>query len=321
MTDTTDTRETPAVLPDGAWPVMLTPLNADHSIDWAGVDAYTDWLIETGAAGLFAVALSSEMYDLTVAERTALATRVVDRAAGRVPVVASSVAGGSQRDQVESAARVADTGVSAVVLISSLVAGLADPESVWLDNAAAIVDGNPGVDFGIYECPLPYKRLPSLDAVEWMASSGRFTFYKDTSHTLATMTARIERMSGSRLKLYNAAIGSLTPSLVAGASGLSGYAANLYPDLVAWLCEHYADEPAAPVTAVQRLLTMAEHAVNLRYPVSAKFFTAASSRLDMLPVSRWKPEAIGDHEGLPLTQFADYVRDLDLPAGALSATR
>ena len=215
---------------------------------------------------------------------------------------------------MDAAARVADTGVSAVVLISSLVAGLAEPESEWLANADAILAGNPGVDFGIYECPLPYKRLPSVDAVKWMADSGRFTFYKDTSHSLDTMAARIQVMQGTRLKLYNAAIGSLTPSLELGASGLSGYAANLYPDLVAWLCSHHAEGRQA--TAVQRLLTVVEHSVNLRYPTSAKFLLDVSSRLDFRSISRWKPEAIGDHEGLPLRELAAYLNDLDLPLSA-----
>jgi 4-hydroxy-tetrahydrodipicolinate synthase len=313
------------LLPDGAWPVMLTPFNTDHSIDWAAVDAYTDWLIELGSAGIFAVALSSEMYDLSPEERLALATRVVERSAGRVPVVASSVATGTREAQAEAAAEVAATGVDAVVLISSLVAGLHEPESAWLANAAAIVDGNPGVDFGIYECPLPYKRLPSLDAVRWMAESGRFTFYKDTSHSVDVMRDRLAVMAGTRLKLYNAAIGSLTPSLELGASGLSGYAANIYPDLVAWLCIHFRDDPGEDrsdaVTAVQRLLTVAEHSVNLRYPTSAKYLIDAGSRLDFRPISRWKPEAIGPHEGLPLVQLAEYIRDLDLPPAALAATR
>jgi 4-hydroxy-tetrahydrodipicolinate synthase len=294
---------------------MLTPFTETRSIDWIAVDDYTDWLIELGSAGIFAVALSSEMYDLSEGERLELAARVVDRAAGRVPVVASSVNSGSAAEQAASAGRVADTGVSAVVLISSLVAGLAEPESTWLSNAEAILEGNPGVDFGIYECPLPYKRLPSVDAVRWMAETGRFTFYKDTSHSLDVMESRIAAMDGTRLRLYNAAIGSLAPSMQLGAAGLSGYAANLYPDLVAWLCEHYADgTPEA--TAVQRLLTVVEHSVNLRYPTSAKFLLDVSSRLDFRAISRWKPEVIGDHEGLPLRELAAYLTDLDLPLAA-----
>ena len=301
-----------AVLPDGAWPVMLTPFHEDRSIDWRAVDDYTDWLIELGSAGIFAVALSSEMYDLSPDERRRLARRVVERADGRVPVVASSLGTGGGAEQADAAADVAATGVAAVVLISSLVARLDQPEPVWLERAEAILAGNPGVDFGIYECPLPYKRLPSIDAVRWMAESGRFTFYKDTSHSVDVMSERLDVMRGSRLKLYNAAIGSLTPSLRLGASGLSGYAANIYPDLVAWLCRNYDD--GADATAVQRLLTVAEHSVNLRYPTSAKYLVAAGSRLAFRPISRWKPETIGDHEGLPLRQLAEYMRDLNLPA-------
>jgi len=307
-----------STLPTGAWPVMLTPFNENRSIDWGALDAYTDWLIELGSAGLFAVALSSEMYDLSRDERLELSARVVERAAGRVPVVASSAVSGSADEQAHEVRRVAETGVTAVVLISSLVARNDEPESVWLANIDTILSANLGVDFGIYECPLPYKRLPSIDAIRNLARSGRFSFYKDTSHSLDVMTGRIDVMRGTRLRLYNAAIGSLTPSLRAGASGLSGYAANLYPDLVSWLCDNL-DDPRA--LAVQRLLTVVEHSVNLRYPASAKYLLDRSSRLEFRAISRWKPEVIGDHEGLPLQHLADYVRDLDLPEAALSRGR
>ena len=86
---------------------------------------------------------------------------------------------------------------------------------------------------------------------------------------------------------------------------------------------HHADANAPDLgpVAVQRLLTVVEHSVNLRYPASAKYLLDRSSRLEFRAISRWKPEAIGDHEGLPLQQLADYVRDLDLPEAALSRGR
>ncbi|MGO2751082.1 MAG: dihydrodipicolinate synthase family protein [Pseudoclavibacter sp.] len=300
-------------LPNGAWPVMLTPFNEDRSIAWDEVDQLTDWLIDNGSAGIFAVALSGEMYDLTEQERLELATRVVARAAGRVPVIASCVASGEASAQARSAADMAATGVDAVVLISSLVAGLDEADAVWRDRVQHILDENPGVDFGIYECPIPYKRLASLDLVKWMAESGRFVFYKDTSHSTATLSARIDVMSGTRLKMYNAQISSLTDSLRAGGAGLSGYAANIYPEHVAWLCENFADAPSEEVVTVQRLLTVAEHVINTRYPTSAKYYLSHSSKLDIRPISRWKPEGIGAHEGQPLIDFAEYFEGLELP--------
>ncbi|WP_157987712.1 dihydrodipicolinate synthase family protein [Jiangella endophytica] len=305
-----------ATLPRGAWPVMLTPFHDDRSVDWEQVDAMTDWLVDGGAAGIFTVALSGEMYDLTEDERRALARRVVDRAAGRVPVVASAVASGPVQAQSDSVKAMADTGVDAVVLISSLVAGPADTEERWRDTVATILDANPGVDFGIYECPLPYKRLCPLPTVQWLAQTGRFVFFKDTSHSTDVMRERLEVMSGTRMGLYNAQISSLTASLRLGAAGLSGYAASIYPELVAWLCEHVGDAPEGDVLAVQRLLTVAEHAINSRYPASAKYLLAHSSRLRIRPISRWRPSDISDHEGRPLIDLAEYIDSLGLASGA-----
>ena len=85
-------------LPDGAWPVMLTPFSADLSVDWDVLDRYTDWLIAHDAAGLFPVALSGEMYEMPEAERLEVARRVVDRAAGRVPVLASIAEAGTDAE-------------------------------------------------------------------------------------------------------------------------------------------------------------------------------------------------------------------------------
>ena len=48
----------------------------------------TEWYIQSGVAGIFSVCLSSEMYQLSNEERLAIARRVVEKAAGRVPVVA-----------------------------------------------------------------------------------------------------------------------------------------------------------------------------------------------------------------------------------------
>lgn len=303
------------LLPPGAWPVMLTPFDEEHAIDWPSLDAYTDWLIDQGSAGLFAVCLSSEMYDLSATERVALTRRVVERAAGRVPVVATAVWDHPEERDAAIAA-IADTGVAAVVLVPSLLVGPAQDDDAWLDAVGHVLSAHPGVDFGVYECPLPVKRLLTTSAVAWLAQSGRFTFYKDTSDDLSLMAERIEVARGTRMRHYNAAIGSLTPSLLLGSSGLSGYAASVYPEHVAWLCEHATSGPSEQVDLVQRLMTVAELCINLRYPVSAKYLLDVSSRLSWRAVARWKPERIGHHEGVPLVQLGEHVRAARLPTAA-----
>lgn len=67
----------PSRLPAGLWSVMLTPFRADRSIDWPAFDALTEWYPANGAVCLFACCQSSEVWQLTAAERLEVTARVV----------------------------------------------------------------------------------------------------------------------------------------------------------------------------------------------------------------------------------------------------
>ena len=86
----------------GIIPVMLTPFLDDGTIDYPGLDRLTEWYLANGADALFAVCQSSEMQFLSLAEKTAVATHVVKRVAGRVPVLASGHTSDSQEDFLAS---------------------------------------------------------------------------------------------------------------------------------------------------------------------------------------------------------------------------
>ena len=217
-------------LPDGAWPVMLLPLNDDLSINGEALDQYTDWLIDQGAAGLFPVALSGEMYDLEERERLDVAARVVERSAGRVPVIASVVEFGSPAEVAAGGQPTCRdrSGCRRAHRLRLLADG--EDESVLRDKIEAALTANPGVDFGIYECPLPYHRILSTETVQWIAETGRFVFFKETSHDVDLMADRVRVSAGTPMKVYNAGIETLVESLRVGVSGLSGWVVNVYPE-------------------------------------------------------------------------------------------
>ncbi len=279
-------------LPDGAWPVMLLPLNDDLSINGEALDKYTDWLIDHGAAGLFPVALSGEMYDLEEQERLDVATRVVKRSAGRVPVIASVVEFGSPADVAAAASRLAATGVDAVVLIASVLLAEGEDESVLREKVEAALAANPGVDFGIYECPLPYHRILSTETVQWLAATGRFVFFKETSHDVDLMADRVRVSVGTPMKVYNAGIETLVESLRVGVSGLSGWVVNVYPEDVAWLCENALAIEWENALYAQAALDRVERAMGPTYPNSAKHLVAARSGIDFATTSRWNAKEI-----------------------------
>jgi 4-hydroxy-tetrahydrodipicolinate synthase len=86
---------------EGIIPVMLTPFTDQGEIDYPGLERLIEWYLEKGADALFAIAQSSEMQFLTLAERAALGHFVVKQVAGRVPVVVSGHISDEPSGQIE----------------------------------------------------------------------------------------------------------------------------------------------------------------------------------------------------------------------------
>jgi 4-hydroxy-tetrahydrodipicolinate synthase len=253
----------------GVWPVMLTPFREDRGIDWTGLDALIEWYLAAGVSGLFAVCLSSEMYELSPEERVRLAAHVVNRVAGRVPVVAAGAFGESGAVQAEAARRIAATGVTAVVLTVNQLAAAEESDADWQTHAAAMFDACADIPLGFYECPAPYHRKLSPALLGWAARSGRVLFLKDTCCVLSVIRAKLDAIRGTSLGWYNAHCPSLLPSLRLGGHGFSGIAANLYPDLFVRLCAEFTEQPEE-TERLQRFLTLTDMTIRHRYPVLAK---------------------------------------------------
>lgn len=256
-------------LPKGVWPVMLTPFTQEGAIDWDGVDAITNWYIESGVAGLFAVCLSSEMYHLTEGERLALARRVVKCADGRVPVLASGTFGEALDVKIDFVKQMSETGIDATVVLACQMAEEGNDDSVWQKNVEQLLEATGDLPLGLYECPAPYHRVLSPEMLGWCGSTGRFHLIKETTSETELNEAKIKAVVDSPLKYYKANTNYLLASLKAGADGYCGIAANFYPDLYVWLCHYFESEPEMAAD-LDRFLSVANYVVNNKYKASAK---------------------------------------------------
>ncbi|MDA3941746.1 MAG: dihydrodipicolinate synthase family protein [Spirochaetia bacterium] len=253
------------------WPTMVTPFKEDLSIDYAALEKLVEWYIERGVSGLFAVCQSSEMHQLSLRERVELSSAVLKLSAGRVPVISSGHISSSSPDQIEEIKAIADTGVDAVILVTNLLAGEAEPDSVWQKRMEVILSSIPGdINLGLYECPFPYKRLLSNELIDWIISTDRFAYLKDTCCDLDTIKKRAEMSSGSNLKLYNANAASLLGSLRVGYSGYCGIMTNFHPELYVKLCENWSDA-TNEIENLQNFIGLASVIEYQYYPVNAKY--------------------------------------------------
>lgn len=274
--------------PGGSWPVMLTPFDQDKRVDYGALKELVNWYIGSGVSGLFAVCQSSEMFFLSLEERTTIAEKIVEYAAGRVPVIASGHVSDQLKDQMDELNKMAETGVDAVILITNRLAGEEEGDTVWMENCRKILDAmSTGIPLGFYECPYPYKRLLTTETIRWCADTGRFYFLKDTCCDMGQIREKLAAVKGSLLKLYNANTTTLLESIREGAAGYSGVMDNFHPKLYTWLCSHSMDHRAEEIS---EFLTAASLIERQCYPVNAKYHLSAFEGLALTTTCRVKED-------------------------------
>lgn len=262
--------KTPA-LPGGVWPVALTPFNHNRDIAWDAYLRLIDWYIENGASGLMVSCLSSELFHLSFQERKKLVRQAIRHVQGRVPVVASGALGSTPLEVAEQVRMLADEGPNAVVLLTNQGVLPEQEESAFRACMETILDEIPEpIDLGLYECPVPQKRLLSPELVRDLASTGRFVFFKETSCVPEVFAAKARAAVGTRLGVYAADNPTLLSSLEAGGRGYSGIAANGICTQLAALCRDWKRNPSL-ASLLQTFIGPASVVIGVRYPASAKY--------------------------------------------------
>lgn len=270
----------------GIWPTMITPFNEDNEVDYDALEILIEWYISQGVHGLFAICQSSEIFFLSLEERMKIARFVTQQTAGRIPVIASGSISETLLDIVYETEEMAATGVDAVVLLTSRLAGEDEGEDAWQKNAEEILSILPEhIQLGLYECPHPYKRLLSPELLAWLASTNRFAFLKDTSCSLHDMKKKLEAVKNTSLKIYNANSATLLDSLKIGISGFSGVMTNFHSDLYVWLYSNWQTHPQE-AKKLADFLGVSSLIERQMYPVNAKYHLQLSG----VPItlhSRW----------------------------------
>lgn len=257
---------------EGIVPVMLTPFDDAGAIDYAGLERLIEWYLAHGSDALFAVAQSSEMQFLSLAERAALARFVVERVGGRVPVVASGHISDDLDAQVAELCAAAESGAQGVVLVTNRLDPQRKGSAALLDHLHRLLARLPSdLPLGLYECPAPYRRLLSDDELRACIDTGRFVMLKDVSCDLATVKRRVALAAGSPLKILNANAAIAWDAMKAGSAGFNGVFTNFHPDLYQWLRRRGESNPAL-ADELSTFLVVSAVSEALGYPALAKLY-------------------------------------------------
>jgi len=297
----------------GIIPVMLTPFDEYGNIDWDSQKRLIEWYLKQGCQSLFAVCQSSEMLQLDLSEREQLARFTVEVVDGRVPVIASGHVGETLAEQITELTQMVSTGIDCLVFVTNRL----DPDHLGSEqlfkNVETLTKELPAnMRFGLYECPVPFRRLLSDEEIIYFAEDPRFVVLKDVSCDLDTVRRRVELTKSANLVISNANAAIAFEAMKSGASGFCGVFNNFHPDLYRWLQDEGEIHTELAIE-LSRFLVLSAVTEGMGYPKLAKIFhqrlgTIRSSYSRAVPEDilkkYWALEAILDH----IEEGADYYR-------------
>ncbi len=255
---------------DGAWLILLTAFDENDRLELPAIGALLNFYRELDLPGLLALGQASEVLLLDDKERLQVAEYVGAQPRGALTLAMVGNFGATLAEQARSLQRVYDMGADVAVVALSLLPA-ADGLGAQLLELAQLVA--PATPLGIYELPEPEHRLLSPAEVAQVAPSGRFFFMKDTCRQIDAFSAKVKVAAGSPLKIFQANLQALPPSMAAGGSGFCGWMPMVAPELCAQVCD-MALPAALRAAAQQRLLAFYDVMVAHGFPASAKHILA-----------------------------------------------
>ena len=272
----------------GSMVALVTPMNADNSLDWASLHKLVDWHLEQGTHAIVAVGTTGESATLNVNEHLAVIKKVVDQVNGRIPVIAGTGAN-STSEAVELTQAAKDAGVDACLLVTPYY-NKPTQEGLFLHHAhiaqaVAIpqflynVPGRTGVDMKP-ETALRLAKVPNIIGI------------KEATGDLERAKLLIEQAPAS-FAIISGDDATAVDLILLGGKGDISVTANVVPAAIARMCELALAGNAEEARAINARLL----------PLHTAMFVESNP----IPV-KWAVEQLGLIQSgirLPLTRLSE----------------
>jgi dihydrodipicolinate synthase/N-acetylneuraminate lyase len=240
----------------GVVPIAPTPFSEDEEIDLDGQTRVLDFLIDAGVDGICVLANYSEQFALTDAERERLTDLVLERVAGRVPVIVTT-SHFSQKIAAERSRRAQQAGAAMVMLMPPYHGATirADEPDVF-EFFRAVADSI-DIPIMIQDAPVSGVPLSAAFLARLAHEIAHVQYVKVESPGAATKLRALVELAGDALPgPFDGEEGiTLLPDLYAGATGTMPSAVQ--PDLLRLVVSHHAiGDRAAAAAAYERSLPL-----------------------------------------------------------------
>lgn len=222
----------------GIIPPVVTPMNADESVNIAELRNQVERQISAGVHGIFPFGTNGEAYILDMKEKEEILEAVVDQAAGRVPVYAGTGCI-STRDTIYLSKRAEQLGADVLSIITPSFAVASQKE--LYDHYTAVAK-EVHIPIVLYNIPARTGNKLLPETVGKLARDVDLILgAKDSSGDFENLKAYIQvtRDIGKDFAVLAGNDGNILPGLKAGGAGGVAGRANLYPKTVASIYNYF----------------------------------------------------------------------------------
>ena len=203
---------------------LITPFAADGSVDYEALGRIIDWQIESGIDALVACGTTGEGPTLTDEEHKEVIRYTVERAAGRVPVIAGT--GSNDHAYAEELTRFAcEVGADAMLVVTpyynkATQNGLVQSFSRLADlSTKPLILYNVPSRTGCNITPATYARL---------AEHGNIQAIKEANGNISSIVETAS-LIGDRMDIYSGNDDQIVPILSMGGKGCISVLSNILP--------------------------------------------------------------------------------------------
>ena len=250
---------------------LATPMDAGGAIDYEAYGRLIDWQIASGVAGLVACGTTAESATMTEEEHRAVIRFTVERAAGRVPVIAGT--GSNCTAKAVAMTRYAcSVGADACLLVTPYYNKATQTGLIAHYTAIADASDRPLI---LYNVPsrTGCNLLPATCAA--LARHPRIAAVKEASGNISQIV-ELAALAGDALTLYSGNDDQIVPLLAMGGSGCISVLSNVVPRQAQTLCDRFFAGDTAGAAELQcRLLPLPQALFCEVNPIPGKAALAA----------------------------------------------
>lgn len=248
----------------GVYTLLLTPFNADKSVDYKAYEEYVSWQASFKPQHLFSVCGSSEMTKLTREERLNCVKLAVKNSQG-IPVFATGNLEEKFEDEVNEIKSFEQAGVSGLVFVTKGMGEEPERQFEYLSKLANTTE----LPIILYEFPGFRPHIMAPEVYEKLVETGRFMGIKDTTCSLEQINEKIAVQGDSNVLQAN--IPYLYDSYEMGARGVVATPTTCGADLFVKMWDEWVrgDKNSALKTYYQIILL--DCAIDSGWNASAKY--------------------------------------------------